>query len=178
MTYPQRCLKMVEVSDVACETMYRLRGYYCEGCPIPSAPRALDQDRALDQRIAEIMGFQLVRTGYEMPGYLQGRMPGEPLLRALPHYATNIAAAWEVADKLGLGLCRVDVYSGQGSVGDSQRFAWAAFQHDILCSEEEFLCGTRQEEIFEDMTLADTAPLAICLAALKAHKATARQEDQ
>jgi hypothetical protein len=31
---PQRCLQMIEVTDVPCETMRERRGYYCGGCPL------------------------------------------------------------------------------------------------------------------------------------------------
>jgi hypothetical protein len=31
---PQRCLRMIEVTDVPCETMRQLRGNYCDDCPL------------------------------------------------------------------------------------------------------------------------------------------------
>lgn len=66
--------------------------------------------------------------------------------KIMPHYSTNIADAWKVVEKMR------ENFWVQVDVGDI-----------ILCSMGEygFVCSTIQAE-------AETAPLAICLAALKA----------
>ena len=61
----------------------------------------------------------------------------------LPHYSTNIADAWEVVEK-------ADLWSLYGSIGDGPYRACIQFEDR------------------EGLMTADTAPLAICLAALKA----------
>ena len=68
----------------------------------------------------------------------------------LPHYSTDIAAAWEVVEK-------ADLWSLYGSIGDGPYRACIQF-------------GDR-----EGLMTADTAPLAICLAALKAKGVTGEQ---
>jgi hypothetical protein len=68
----------------------------------------------------------------------------------LPHYSSDIAAAWTLAEKLNISvLCSADGwYAGET----------ADIAHGDWCKEV-FVKG--------DWTLADTAPLAICKAALK-----------
>lgn len=61
----------------------------------------------------------------------------------LPAYSTDIAAAWEVVEK-------ADLWSLYGSIGDGPYRACIQFEDR------------------EGLMTADTAPLAICLAALKA----------
>ena len=60
-----------------------------------------------------------------------------------PRYSTNIADAWEVVEK-------ADLWSLYGSIGDGPYRACIQFEDR------------------EGLMTADTAPLAICLAALKA----------
>lgn len=66
------------------------------------------------------------------------------------HYSTDIADAWEVVEK-------ADLWSLYGSIGDGPYRACIQF-------------GDR-----EGLMTADTAPLAICLAALKAKGVTGEQ---
>ena len=71
--------------------------------------------------------------------------------RELKPYSTDIAAAWEVVEKLQeRGTLTVSSARG-GSVGELKTFAWCVEIH-----------GPEVEE------WGDTAPHAICLAALKA----------
>lgn len=71
---------------------------------------------------------------------------------AIPHYSTDIAAAWEVVEK----LC-------DESIPENEQYSvvvspyWCEFEHRIYQGEPDAFHA-----------YADTAPLAICLAALKA----------
>ena len=110
-------------------------------------------NRELDAWIAEhVMGstvsedkvFSLV---YEGPDNLVETSKDRVLRRLLPHYSTNIAAAWEVVEKLKSNDYRFHL----DSLGS---FHFCFFIH----------------EVYETTGKADanTAPLAICLAAKKA----------
>ncbi|MBA5872012.1 MAG: hypothetical protein GDA68_18745 [Nitrospira sp. CR2.1] len=68
----------------------------------------------------------------------------------IPFYSTDIAAAWEVVEK-------ADLWSLYGSIGDGPYRACIQFEDR------------------EGLMTADTAPLAICLAALKAKGVTGEQ---
>lgn len=90
----------------------------------------MEAGRELDALIAEkIMGQD----------YSLNSLEGSLVLKDPPHYSTNIAAAWEVVEKLGPDWDLISMEQGWiASVGSSER------------------------------ARAETAPLAICLAALKA----------
>ncbi len=109
--------------------------------------------REIDALIAEhVMGFIAIKDPlwvqvYDaVDGWVEATPDGERR-RSMPLYSTDIAAAWEVVEKLQPLFFRVE-----------QR-------------------GTKQEYWFSDIWVgpgqkghweADTAPMAICLAALKA----------
>ena len=74
--------------------------------------------------------------------------------KAIPEYSKDIAAAWEIAQKLGIALI-------PQSSGDS--FRWFA------CDIESVLYRGESIEVYEKNdsgVSGDSAPLAICLAAL------------
>jgi hypothetical protein len=77
---------------------------------------------------------------------------GRHAITLTPHYSTDIAAAWEVVIKTGVVVGLNHVYPEHG--------AWAALL--------DLSCGERWLSNHECATYADTAPLAICLAALRA----------
>lgn len=115
--------------------------------------------RELDTEVAlKVMGLQFVIKVYE-PGSLdmrpgsvnykfrhesQGwRTPDGELLDELPYYSTDIAAAWEVVEKLDL-LSTLLLQKNSSGV-------WGVWNEDT-----------------GQVHFGDTAPHAICLAALKA----------
>lgn len=110
----------------------------------------MEAGRELDALVAEkVMGFTVTDwpTGKELP--LAGAMAflSESQKDRIPHYSTNIAAAWQVVEKLDLSVIRLN--NGRWSAGEAYAFENSYAE-------------------FRTTTHADTAPLAICLAALKA----------
>ena len=112
--------------------------------------------RELDALIAEkVMGFKLVAEEVEI-----GK-PMHELFRApngrgyyhyqLPRYSTNIADAWEVVEKL---------VSTPGPNGDHHSVR-VDYSGDAVVVIDE-------NEDWQVSAIAETAPLAICLTALKA----------
>ena len=102
--------------------------------------------RELDALIAEkVMGFRK----HHAHGYLRNA-PGEE-----PHYSTNIADAWEVVERL---------VSTPGPNGDHHSVQ-VDYSGDAVVVIDE-------NEDWQVSAIADTAPLAICLAALKAKGVT------
>ena len=82
----------------------------------------------------------------------------------IPEYSTDIAAAWEVVEKLKQ-VPKKDAY------GQPILYNWIAVEQHI----KGWIAGLKYFENFEgdyfmtdNYVVADTAPLAICLAALKA----------
>lgn len=127
----------------------------------------MEAGRELDALIAEkVMGFiaykvQLVAPPPRVRTMDELQHIGEPL----PHYSTNIADAWEVVEKLG---------------------RWHGFDFMIVMPDPEqtFHLRTYEAGWYEAtndgperrvVSDADTAPLAICLAALKAKGVTGEQ---
>lgn len=111
--------------------------------------------RELDALVAErVMGWMSVglRARY---GMLAADWRGhDPLSRvgpefecAVPHYSTDIAAAWQVVEKVQASGHRVCLYR-----------QWNGQYHCVF--------GTAFAPNFPGERHADTAPLAICLAAL------------
>ncbi len=109
----------------------------------------LQAGRELDALVAEkVMGWKLAGGNAAMravgapPYYLIDGMP-----RGLPHLSADIAAAWGVVEKLrAAGLC-IDV-----SADVDGRF---------------YLRVWRDNSLKAEIKNVDTAPLAICLAALE-----------
>lgn len=104
--------------------------------------------REIDAKVAEhVMGRE---THWESADYFFKRTSLIPAQR-VPHYSTDIKAAWEVFNKLGAGegMCRKHVERLDGPLTSEWRCCIAA----------------------EDWTVwesAHTAEMAICRAALKA----------
>lgn len=117
------------------------------------APTELKAGRELDALIAEkVMGLK-----YEFEGDSPIYAPND----FLPHYSTEIASAWEVIDKMWRdGEWRVTVFYG----GDEARWWGAEFAYDANH------LGAAYHALYDRKVeaRADTAPLAICRAALLA----------
>lgn len=116
--------------------------------------------RKLDEIIAKIiMGLEDVRyrhSGYYGKKLVHGHITfggGLDISPWVPHYSTSIADAWLVVEKMRnkkTALCLLSVYEPA-----KNSFQW-------LCKVE-FIGSDRFE-----FSAQDSAPLAICLAALKA----------
>lgn len=138
--------------------------------------------RELDALVAEkVMGHRVTEEPFDGGQGITGTSlfehtePGD--YKALPHYSTDIAAAWDVAVKMDLGVAPVEVYIGEGEPGGPRRTVYAAFVLGgaLTISDDDLLDGNPRlwlGEIDGPWTVADTAPLAICLAALKAVEAS------
>jgi hypothetical protein len=139
--------------------------------------------RELDALIAEkVMGWTPTCNGERIGNSLGGRdepagwckecdmadPPRGQHARPLPPYSTDIAAAWQVAEKF-----KSNVMDGFTILFDPERKQWRA---GAL-----WWTGYEQAQWWEpESAMAETAPLAICLAALRIIKAivccTARRE--
>ncbi len=86
----------------------------------------------------------------------------------IPYFSTSMKAAWTVAEKMGIGLAPILVYSGEGGPDATSRRAYAAFVSVLACSEQDFGWGSEHVYLgdIDNPWLEDTAPLAICRAAL------------
>lgn len=125
-------------------------------------------DRELDAAVAEkVMGHTIRWTNHEVPMPFLGpwrttHMPGECprwVADMCPFYSTDIAAAWEVVEKMRERepLVRTD--------GNE----WACVMHASDDPNDQSLSElTRSCERNRLMTRAPTATRAICLAALRA----------
>lgn len=84
-------------------------------------------------------------------------------------YSTDIAAAWQVVEKLvDMGYV-VSICWGPG--GDGQRYASIQMQLDIALAADLAFRNPRDMD-----AVAETVPLAICLAALKAFNVEVEDE--
>jgi hypothetical protein len=119
---------------------------------------ALPNGRDLDALVAEkVMGWidikkQSIANAYGQP--VMEDYVGQPSIGAtqpvlVPRYSTMIQEAWKVADKLRGEVQFLAVISGKGPQGT-----------------QPWICKINREGAFLEER-ADTAPLAICLAALK-----------
>jgi len=103
--------------------------------------------REIDRLIAErVMGW----TNLSMIGNRFGTTPEGKTHRIVPQYSTDVSAAWEVVEKL-----RQSGY--QGGIN------WAISELGYECAFVEALHSPDERQT----SRAETAPLAICLAALK-----------
>jgi hypothetical protein len=141
--------------------------------PEPLDVTTLEAGRELDARIAELLGWKNVRfdgeevtvdahsfTRYPMGWH--GEKPGLPpgWRTDIPHYSTYIGAAWEVVEQLierGVVSVRLEWWGGSPDEGPD----WEAIID---------LPVPRPPSQPDCVVLAraDTAPLAICRAALQA----------
>jgi hypothetical protein len=103
--------------------------------------------RELDALVAEkVIGWtNLIGSSYDVN--FGGRPPGGKW-DIVPHYSTSIADAWLVVEKLKTLTADGDIH--------------------IECLHGEWSVSTCHEEAWKGWSRADTAPLAICLAALEA----------
>lgn len=129
--------------------------------------------RELDALIAEkVMGWKRI----PVPPDANGHFAGEALMQTdpppnfrwnplgkipfdtwVPHFSTDIAAAWQVVEKLvAEGYCPALLYDDEGH--------WGLFFDGVSQAEAQ----PESYVVFTTPAWADTAPLAICLAALKA----------
>jgi hypothetical protein len=107
----------------------------------------MNPGRELDSLIAEkVMGEKFVPYDLMLTSY-----PGNTVY-ATPPYSTDLAAAWEVMEKLGLAIGKNEIYPELG--------AYVCLES--MSEGESWLFNSNYA------TYADTAPHAICLAALKA----------
>lgn len=115
----------------------------------------LKAGRELDALIAEkVMGWALVSNQKANKAGWWGLAPGSSLM-PLPYYSLSISDAWEVVEKLEEKGITMDM----GQVWNGGEWMWAIqFQKIHLMTGQ--VDHYRQE-------YANTAPLAICLAALK-----------
>ena len=114
----------------------------------------MNAGRELDALIAEkVMGWiQLAGNGplvHPKTDCLYGYDKGDSLHEFVFHYSTQIADAWQVVEKFMPDSVHIDVYHG----GCTVKIKTGYFESGSV----KFLSGS-----------APTAPLAICLAALKA----------
>lgn len=110
--------------------------------------------RALDILIAEkIMGLTTLpyTEGVKQVGDYSGPVVMvDNRWKPLHYYSTNISAAWEVVEKM-------TTKDSSMSIESNPNGTFAAFVHDVLTDKTIGYCN-----------VANTAPHAICLAALKA----------
>ena len=117
-------------------------------------------DRRLDDEVAEkVMGWTLSKgslglgsTAINRKGGLAGIM-----LDAIPHYSTDIEAAWEVVEKIDAWNCEV-TRQHEDSPAEYECILMMASKEDRSCWKGRFSAK------------AKTAPEAICRAALKAQE--------
>lgn len=114
--------------------------------------------RQLDAEIAEkVMGYAMTAVARSDSESIGLDFESEDW-QVLPHYSTDIAAAWAVATKLGLTVIPVEEWWQAGRSSGT-----------VLFRKSE--ADTGGELFIEDFRMANpavalTAPLAICLAAL------------
>lgn len=92
--------------------------------------------------------------------------PVVPHALSLPRYSTNIAAAWEVVEFLALKNIVVCLLDRIGFAEDTLEPLWRCGFMDSEAHEAE----SSVEETWFSIAGAETAPLAICLAALEVVK--------
>lgn len=113
--------------------------------------------REMDALVAEkVMGWKRFAVCDKLhPPYMEETR--HTFAHGFPDYSTDITAAWEVAEKMRVAVMPID---GGG---------WAAkdISIDATHGTELYIIPGSDEECY-GWTKADTAPLAICRAALKA----------
>lgn len=113
--------------------------------------------RELDLIVAEkLFGLCVEDTwsGKKTPVSAMAVMEHARRFDRVPHYSTDIAAAWEVVKKLGIIVCW---YEGQWVSGTIEKYEMG------FAGSNFYLDGT-----FDCQSVSETAPHAICLTALKA----------
>lgn len=83
----------------------------------------------------------------------------------MPHYSTEIAAAWEVVEKMGMPFRIMKSWDLIGGKGEGWAVSWCKDgECECFMGDIDGLCPQGNE------IWAETAPLAICRAALIRHK--------
>lgn len=119
----------------------------------------MEAGRELNAEVAiKVMGYRLATEAEPYWNSLAVWIaPDGERWEGIPHYSTDIAAAWQVVEKLNLSVMRDD---GGG---------WAAaVLYGVPYIEEDWGRGGYIDCGLHDGAYADTAPLAICRAALAA----------
>ena len=130
----------------------------------------MDAGRELDKLVAEkVMGFynvQLVplvtdedKEDYEEDGVKLFGGCGSAHWMHVPHYSTMIAAAWEVVEKLRKQMCCLRIVS-------DHEYLWEVYGIKDPDDSDHENPVIVQWKVYASSE--DSAPLAICLAALKA----------
>lgn len=122
-----------------------------------ATPEAMEAGRELDALIAErVMGIdaELIHTDGAPRTIAYRGM--QAVVRAVDHYCTDIAAAWEVVEKMRADGWEFEIWDRDAHLTRAHGVPWGAeFSREGLAWEPLRRKGS-----------ADTAPLAICLAAL------------
>jgi len=113
--------------------------------------------RELDVLIArEVLGFDVEK--HKKWGYVETTPDGQ---RPLPHYSTDIKAAWEVADAIGISLLPIEDGSWFALIGPKR--GWT--------TPSEFFSYMQDGQFKKGgAAVAETASMAICLAAVRTTK--------
>lgn len=123
----------------------------------------------LDALVAEkVMGWKKVQSEDDPAGWCWLAPHGSTrasTTKSIPFYSTDIAAAWEVLEKQGVSGMAIIHDDGVGADGKPWACVWNGMQ-PVERIEAEPFCTTYF--IDPDTPWAETVPLAICLAALKA----------
>lgn len=116
----------------------------------------MNAGRDLDIRIAKIMGLKNI--GWWLSGEM--RYGEEHIAAVVPYYSTDIAAAFTLAEHLGCAFRLVRCVGG-----------WRCTFDDTVWKEgqgwDAKALHDKSQAVFVSEAFAETAPLAICLAALK-----------
>lgn len=127
--------------------------------------------REMDALVAEkVMGWTDIQwqtfpgeNGEEVKAFARGVSPIGDLRVIVPNYSTDITAAWEAAEKIPLKYTEGYVSVTRTAAGNPQ------YLYDcVACNRIYDSGGWAEPERFSVVGHADTAPLAICRAALKA----------
>ena len=125
---------------------------------IDAMPAGREMDALVAERVMGWVHFTWKGYSYFLP---QNEIPGPDVQlmiypgRPVPLYSTDIAAAWLVVDKMGLSLVRVD--AARWLVGQYRESEY--LDTEMGCIDGHFH--------YAGFAVSDTAPLAICRAALK-----------
>lgn len=117
-------------------------------------------DQEINEQVARKLGWNKLAKLDDSTGYLYGwKFKGE--LANPPDYCHSIEAAWEILEKKQIALVPTNT-------------GWFATSRDAVLEEGECLeiwipsgCATRDHCGCLRCAIADTAPMAICLAFLK-----------
>jgi len=101
-----------------------------------------------------------MKPGPELDALIAAKIEGP-----LRHYSTDIACAWEVAEKLRIAVVlAMECWSDVDIGSDPERLGWAAAAEQVAHVEKGD--KTVSVELYAEWSIGETAPHAICLAAL------------